>query len=72
MRRLARGVLILSELISPRLDMLTAEPGPAVLEDRINNPLLSLLKSGCADCWREARPGLELDAYRIGDDSEQD
>jgi hypothetical protein len=71
MRRLALGVFTLSELISPRLEILSADPGPADLEDRTKRALLSLRISGAMDDWRppNAYPGLEL-AYRIGEDSE--
>jgi hypothetical protein len=68
MRLRARGVLILSELISPRLELLTAEPGPSDRDERTNKALLSLRISGSADCWRPPF-GLELDIYRIGEDT---
>ncbi len=59
-------MLILSELMSPRLVMLRDDPGPAAeREERTKRPLLSLWR--LLDCWRGA--GLELEAYRIGDDS---
>lgn len=58
---------MLSELISPRRDILSDEPGPAAdREERTNRPLLSLCR--LLVCWRGA--GLELEAYRIGDDSD--
>jgi len=66
MRRLEWGVLTVSELISPRLETLRDEPGPAAeREDRTKRPLLSLWR--LLACWRCA--GLELEAYRMGDDS---
>lgn len=69
-RRLARGVLMFSELISPRLELLIEEPGPRDRDDRTKSPLLSLRRSGRTDCWRGASdPLTELEAYRIGDDS---
>ena len=53
--------------MSPRLELLTREP---VVDGRTNRPpLLSLGMSGRIDCWRPPL-GLELDAYRIGEDSE--
>jgi hypothetical protein len=58
-------VLILSELMSPRLVILRDDPGPAEREERTKRPLLSLCR--LLVCWRGA--GLELDAYRMGDDS---
>lgn len=65
----AWGVFKLSELISPRLELLSAEPGPIDRDDRTKSPLLSLGRSGSLeDCLTKARFGLEL-AYLIGDDS---
>ena len=62
---------MLSELISPRLELLRAEPGPRDRDARTNKPLLSLGMSGRADCWRPPF-GLELGIYRIGEDSALD
>ena len=59
---------MLSELMSPRLELLRADPGPGVLDERTNRPLLSLRISGRADCCRPPF-GLELEAYRRGEDS---
>lgn len=59
-------MLMPSELMSPRLDMLRDDPGPAAeREERTNRPLLSLCRLFV--CWRGA--GLELEAYLMGDDS---
>jgi len=52
--------------MSPRLVILRDDPGPAAeREERTKRPLLSLWR--LLGCWRGA--GLELEAYRIGDDS---
>ena len=41
-RLLARGVLRLSEVMSPLRELLTADPGPWEREERTKRPLLSL------------------------------
>ena len=64
-----------SECMSPRLEALTVEaPGPVDREDRTKRPLLLLGMSDrcCAGPLRppfNPRVGLELEAYRIGDES---
>jgi len=62
---------MLSEPISPRLELLSADPALfAPLEERTKSALLSLRISDCTDCCRAANPrfGLEL-AYRMGEES---
>jgi hypothetical protein len=56
--------------MSPRRELLRAEPGPKDRDDRTNKPLLSLRISGNREAWlfAKARFGLEL-AYLMGDDS---
>lgn len=60
-----------SEWISPRRDRLTPEvPGAEDREERTNRPLLLVGKSGgWAPLGPVVRVGLELGAYRIGDES---
>jgi hypothetical protein len=54
--------------MSPRLETLRDDPGPTEREERTKRPLLSLWSRDARSCRPAA--GLELGAYRMGEDSD--